>query len=305
MKKWILLLSITMFLPGCQSVLELQKEYRVQSKTDEYFSQDVTNWEKLVDIQNLKDDGTWSMSRSWYINELGIKRLDGGMMIENIYSPLGKEMIEVLGAQLGSSFDVFLNEIPEDNDYFLKEKVIDGTGIILQKIKSGEVHLYIVSSSIQMKDEIDSNWLKAICGEDLVVSAATRGEDKHLIEVSYPSYLIRNDFVNLHNTTSYFQMFRTNEGKLERVRMIVNQYMNSDDYSEGDLDPEKLEPLQRMVNELAGEEIDMTDFINDIYKVADQKSSKESGKIGTLNYEVTRKDALIWYEKLIEVVVTP
>ena len=305
MKKWILLLSITMFLTGCQSISELQKEYRVQSKTDEYFSQDITTWEKLEDIRNSNDDGTWSMSRSWYTNEFGIKRLDGGMMIEDIYSPLGKEMIEALSTQLGSSFDAFLNEIPEGNDYFLKEKVIDGTGIILQKIETGEVHLYIVSSSLRMNDETDSNWLQAICGEDLVVSAATRGEDKHLIEVSYPSYLIRNDFANLHNTTSYFQMLRTNEGKLEKVRMIVNQYMDTANYDERDLDPDKLEPLQRMVNELAGKEIDMTDFINDIYKVADQKSSKKSGKIGTLSYEITRRDAMIWYEKLIEVVVTP
>lgn len=330
MKKWLLILGITLALTGCQSVEELgnstYKEYKLTSYTDQYFTQDLTTWKNLKQIlDNEKNNVHWDMNRSWYddrITGLGAKRLEGGIeisavnygqMLEEVilnedgtseksdYPDISKCLVEALSVKLGEPFDAFLEEMKKEESYCIKEKIIDGTGIIFRKAE-GQLSMWVVQSSIQMKNEEDNNWLKAICGEDLIVSTATAGEEKQLIELSYPSFVVRNDMGSLTNATAYYQLFRTNEGQLEKARMVINQYING--YKDADLNPDKLDPLRRIVNELVGEETDVTELINDIYRVVDQKSSKESGKIGKLNYEINRRNAEIGIEKLVEVVVT-
>ncbi len=332
MKKWILIMGVTLALTGCQSHADIRsaayKEYIVQSNTEEYFTQDIRFWKQLEAIRmDTNSKSTWFLGESWYedmASALGAKRLEGAIVVDianygqfieefvvyndtsykSSYPDASKRLIQTLSGQLGETFDSFLEEMKNEKDGCIKEKVIGGTGIIFHKVE-GQLSLYVVQSSIQMKDEADNNWLKEICDDDLVVSSATVGEEKQLIELSYPSFMIRNNFARLKNATAYYQVFRTNEGQLQKTRMVINQYLGESKYENGDLDPEKLEPLHRLVNELAGEEQDITDLINAIYKVVDQKSTKESGKIGELHYEINRRNAEIGYEKLIEVVVTP
>ena len=332
MKKWIVILGLTLALTGCQSADDMKneayKEYKLQSHTGEYFTQDTSFWEELETIRKSNNENDiWFNSRSWQednVIALGVKVLDGamnidlvndGQVVEEFVSyndktyksdrpEISERLIEALSNRLGERFDNFLEEMKNEKDGCLKEKVIDGTGIIFQKVGE-QLSLYVVQSSIQMKEEADNNWLKEICSDNLVVSTATVGEEKQLIELSYPSFVIRNNFASLTNATAYYQLFRTNEGQLEKTRMVINQYLYDGAYENGDLDPEKLEPLQRIVNELAGAEQDITDLINAIYKVVDEKSTKESGKLGTLHYEINRRNAEVGYEKLIEVEITP
>ena len=329
MKKWLLILGITLMLTGCQSIEELEnaayKEYKLTSYTDQYFTQDLVTWASLQLACEGDNNVYRNRNRNWYddrITGLGAKRLDGGIenlvvndgqFIEEViinqdgttekseYPNMSKHLIETLSTNLGEPFDSFLEEMKKVEGYCIKEKTIDGTGIVFLK-SEGQLSMWVVQSSIQMKNEEDNNWLKAICGEDLIVSTATAGEEKQLIELSYPSFVVRNDMGSLTNATAYYQLFRTNEGQLEKARMVINQYING--YKDADLNPDKVDPLRRIVNELAGEETDVTELINDIYKVVDQKSSKESGKIGKLNYEINRRNAEIGIEKLVEVVVT-
>ncbi len=316
MKKWIALLGITIGLTGCQSKYpeymadrmntllfpprsENYKEYTVVSKTEDYFTQDLEFWVEVV-------GGDWDRREVWYdksINRLGGKNIDGAAQIFDISSLTDKPVIEVLSQKLGKEFDEFLKQVPKGDDYWFKEKVIENVGIILERDRLGTLGIYVVPSSIRAKDEADNKWIHNICGDDVVVSAVSVGPDKQLIELSYPSFLIRNKFGELTNATSYFQLFRTNEGKLEKARMVVNQYIGG--YKEGELDLEKLEPLQRIVNEFMGKAVDMTDFTQDICSVLDRKSNKKVGRIGNLHYEILRGSTSIGYEKIVEVVITP
>lgn len=320
MKKWIVLLGITIGLTGCQSKYpdymayrmnrllfpdrsESHKEYTVVSKTEDYFAQDLEFWEEVIG-SDIETD--WDRREVWHdqsINRLGGKNIDGAVQIFDINSLTDKPMIEVLSQKLGKEFDEFLKQVPKGDDYWFKEKVIENVGIILERDRFGTLGIYVVPSSIRAKDEADNKWIHDICGDDVVVSAVSVGQDKQLIELSYPSFLIRNSFTGLTNATSYFQLFRTNEGKLEKARMVVNQYIGG--YKEGELDLEKLEPLQRIVNEFMEETVDMTDFTQDICSVLDQKSNKKVGRVGSLHYEILRGDTGIGYEKVVEVVITP
>ena len=271
MKKLALILGALMLLTGCQSLDEMKIQEQEKERlyittyTEQVMEKPSDTTEVLQrSIQDLEYDNIWSSYYDVYdlVDRLGINtgftivqaNLEGGKNDEDI--------IRNLENVLGDGLQSFIDEVKsQEEEYYFAEKVIGDYGVACNKL-GDVVELYILSSQSNYLDEVKRNQIKAFCGEELIVTGTTAGKEKSMVELSFPSYRVRNHTAGLNNTTAYYQVFSDKENKIEKIRMVINQY--EDGYKGGILEEDKLLPLRRMLQEMqVGTEAEMK-LIGDI-----------------------------------------
>lgn len=307
MKRLAVILGALILLTGCQSLDEMksQEQERERLHITTYTEQVMeapSDVSKVLErsAQSLEYDNIW---RSYHgdslANRLGLNtesimvhvNLEGGKNDEDIL----RNLENVLGEELQS----FIDEVKsQEEEYYFAEKAIGDYGVACNKI-GDVVALYILASQSNYLDEAKRHQIEAFCGEDLIVTGTTAGKEKSMVELSFPSYQVRNHTAELNNTTAYYQVFSNKENEIEKIRMVINQYEGG--YKEGILEEDKLLPLRRMLQEMqVGTEEEMK-LIGGINQVVNQEDNQQKGKTEHFEYTIRKSDAPIYYEKLITV----
>lgn len=307
MKRLAVILGALILLTGCQSLDEMksQEQERERLHITTYTEQVMeapSDVSKVLErsAQSLEYDNIW---RSYHgdslANRLGLNtesimvhvNLEGGKNDEDIL----RNLENVLGEELQS----FIDEVKsQEEEYYFAEKAIGDYGVACNKI-GDVVALYILPSQSTYLDEAKRHQIEAFCGEELIVTGTTAGKEKSMVELSFPSYQVRNHTAELNNTTAYYQVFSNKENEIEKIRMVINQYEGG--YKEGILEEDKLLPLRRMLQEMqVGTEEEMK-LIGGINQVVNQEDNQQKGKTEHFEYTIRKSDAPIYYEKLITV----
>ncbi len=307
MKRLAVILGALILLTGCQSLDEMksQEQERERLHITTYTEQVMeapSDVSKVLErsAQSLEYDNIW---RSYHgdslANRLGLNtesimvhvNLEGGKNDEDIL----RNLENVLGEELQS----FIDEVKsQEEEYYFAEKAIGDYGVACNKI-GDVVALYILTSQSNYLDEAKRHQIEAFCGEELIVTGTTAGKEKSMVELSFPSYQVRNHTAELNNTTAYYQVFSNKENEIEKIRMVINQYEGG--YKEGILEEDKLLPLRRMLQEMqVGTEEEMK-LIGGINQVVNQEDNQQKGKTEHFEYTIRKSDAPIYYEKLITV----
>ncbi len=307
MKRLAVILGALILLTGCQSLDEMksQEQERERLHITTYTEQVMeapSDVSKVLErsAQSLEYDNIW---RSYHgdslANRLGLNtesimvhvNLEGGKNDEDIL----RNLENVLGEELQS----FIDEVKsQEEEYYFAEKAIGDYGVACNKI-GDVVALYILPSQSNYLDEAKRHQIEAFCGEELIVTGTTAGKEKSMVELSFPSYQVRNHTAELNNTTAYYQVFSNKENEIEKIRMVINQYEGG--YKEGILEEDKLLPLRRMLQEMqVGTEEEMK-LIGGINQVVNQEDNQQKGKTEHFEYTIRKSDAPIYYEKLITV----
>ncbi len=307
MKRLAVILGALILLTGCQSLDEMksQEQERERLHITTYTEQVMeapSDVSKVLErsAQSLEYDNIW---RSYHgdslANRLGLNtesimvhvNLEGGKNDEDIL----RNLENVLGEELQS----FIDEVKsQEEEYYFAEKAIGDYGVACNKI-GDVVALDILPSQSNYLDEAKRHQIEAFCGEELIVTGTTAGKEKSMVELSFPSYQVRNHTAELNNTTAYYQVFSNKENEIEKIRMVINQYEGG--YKEGILEEDKLLPLRRMLQEMqVGTEEEMK-LIGGINQVVNQEDNQQKGKTEHFEYTIRKSDAPIYYEKLITV----
>lgn len=307
MKRLAVILGALILLTGCQSLDEMksQEQERERLHITTYTEQVMeapSDVSKVLErsAQSLEYDNIWRSYHGYSLaNRLGLNtesimvhvNLEGGKNDEDIL----RNLENVLGEELQS----FIDEVKsQEEEYYFAEKAIGDYGVACNKI-GDVVALYILASQSNYLDEAKRHQIEAFCGEDLIVTGTTAGKEKSMVELSFPSYQVRNHTAELNNTTAYYQVFSNKENEIEKIRMVINQYEGG--YKEGILEEDKLLPLRRMLQEMqVGTEEEMK-LIGGINQVVNQEDNQQKGKTEHFEYTIRKSDAPIYYEKLITV----
>lgn len=307
MKKLAFILGALMLLTGCQSLDEMksQEEEREKLHITPYTEQVMeapSNASRVLQnsVQSLEYTNNDIWFASWgddLTNRLGINA-ERIMVRFSLGGKNDEDILRNLENIVGEELQSFIDEVKNDEEeYYLAEKVIGDYGIACYKAEDN-VTLYIIPSQSSYLDEAKRNQIKAFCGEEMIVSGATAGKEKSMIELSFPSYQIRKT-TELNNTTAYYQIFSDKENEIEKIRMVINQYQ--DGYKEGILEEDKLLPLRRMLQEMqVGTEAEMK-LIGGINQAVNQGITQQKGKTEHFEYTIRRSDADVYFEKLITV----
>ena len=307
MKRLAVILGALILLTGCQSLDEMksQEQERERLHITTYTEQVMeapSDVSKVLErsAQSLEYDNIWRSYHGYSLaNRLGLNtesimvhvNLEGGKNDEDIL----RNLENVLGEELQS----FIDEVKsQEEEYYFAEKAIGDYGVACNKI-GDVVALDILPSQSNYLDEAKRHQIEAFCGEELIVTGTTAGKEKSMVELSFPSYQVRNHTAELNNTTAYYQVFSNKENEIEKIRMVINQYEGG--YKEGILEEDKLLPLRRMLQEMqVGTEEEMK-LIGGINQVVNQEDNQQKGKTEHFEYTIRKSDAPIYYEKLITV----
>ena len=311
MRKLAFILGTMILLTGCQNISDIKEKERQREEIH------ITS--HIDQVMMTESDAAKRLASSLgHINEAEIRVINNSNDLAEIVgvenssyivelqlsdSKESEEALQAIKAVVGEELQDFVDAAREtEEEVYFTEKVIGDYGVIYYGVKGYQSSLYVISSQDSYLDEAKRNQIEAFCGEELIVSATTVGAEKSMVELSFPSYQERYFSIGLNNTTAYYQVFSDNNQKIEKVRMMINQYQHG--YKGGILEEDKLVPLKRMLQEMQTSETDIVKVAEAIKEVVNQQKSHKEDKLGNLEYSINRKDANIYYEDLIEVVIS-
>ena len=136
-----------------------------------------------------------------------------------------------------------------------------------------------------LKDSKEQEWLEEICGEELLVCAVSQGAENFLVEVGTPSFLMKRNMYSWQRNGTYYQIFKENNGDIKQVKMIIKQGERATSKV-----PENQEViLNKLVHQVAGQEVEIASLINDINSSLEDKSNGvKKGVVGNLNYRISK-----------------
>ena len=172
----------------------------------------------------------------------------------------------------------------ENTEYV--QRIENGYGMVVHK--DGDMLIgNVIISHIELKDQVKNDWLKEICGNDLLLRTVTKGEYGELYELATPAYI--TDSISEMYTSmplSQYQIFVDNTGKVEKIVLMIKQ---SKDWTNGQLGgttEEELQPLVRAVQSL-DETVDTTELVQNTLTACSNKDYNKQLSLGTNSYQVT------------------
>ena len=221
-------------------------------------------------------------------SQIGVVNGNGVILIENVDAQMGKEELELVSKTVGSELLDFIKSCEDLELGTFKEKRIGEYGVLVNKQRRDNTEVFIMSSDICLKDEKEMAWLDQIKGSNMLLSTVSVGEDQRLYEISDVVHAVP-EFVGVFNGNSYYyQIFKDNAGKLLKVRGVIAQEKSG--LNSKLLDETKLEPLQKLANELAGKEVDITKLKNSLNETIEGKKANYKGIIEGVQYNIQVND---------------
>ena len=295
-------LCLMLLLTGCQSVKEVKQTdelahaISISSSIEERVAHTGDEWTQLQETLNQleKEDEWWYYTNDFYSRSTiqeGTMLADGMLWIDDIDTEQGKKAVEFIADKLGREFENFMsseNVLQVMETGGITEKVIGTYGVVLQKEKYSDYErtiLYLCKSSLMLKDQKEQEWLEEICGEELILSAVSQGAENFLVEVGTPSFLMKRNMYSWQRNGTYYQIFKENNGDIKQVKMIIKQGAQTISKI-----PENQEViLNKLVHQVAGQEVEIAPLINDINSSLEDKSNGvKKGVVGNLNYRISK-----------------
>lgn len=298
MKK--IMIGLMLLLTGCQNINDIndidRMEHRitVSSQIQETVAYTDNEWAALQEeLNQLERTNEWwyygNDLNSSYATSVGTAFADGMICIENIHEDKSRKAVELISKKLGKAFEEFIDSADTLEELELgeiKETIIGPYGVVLQKVEDSmyeRVDLYLCKSSLMLKDEKEQGWLEEVRGNDILLSAVSQGAEGRLLELSTPTYLMRESLYRAQNVSAYYQIFKENYGDVRKIRMVLKQGENI----ESKVPENQVAILKRLISSVSGEEVEVSGLIEAIELRLSGHSGVKKGSVGKLNYSIT------------------
>ena len=289
-----------LLLTGCQSINDIKDADRmehsitVSSQIQETVAYTDNEWTVLQEElgQLERTDEWWYYGNDFnssYVTSVGTAFADGMICIENIHADKSRKAIELIGTKLGKAFEEFMDSVDtleEVEPGEIKETIIGTYGVVLQKVENSMyegVDLYLCKSSLMLKDEKEQAWLQEVRGNDMLLSAVSQGAEGRLLELSTPSYLMRENLYRAQNISAYYQIYKENYGDVRKIRMVLRQGENA----ESKVPENQVAVLKRLISSASGEEVEVSGIVEAIESKLAGNNGVKKGAVGNLSYSIT------------------
>ncbi len=291
--------SITQDLPNLSQDIDLMSDYIFNEPTDfngesvrlkneiiKAVVQINPNWEQGVEIeQSQAFEIPYNMFTIWDIN-----------------SKVGWAVVNKLEDFIGIEFMYFINDMrgKSKEEANVEHRIINNYGVTCNN-QYGKVSIRVIQLNKElMKEENVLECKESLLSDKFLIGNVYKGEKHQLIEAITPE-LIRNGHISREERTNgaRYQIFKTNSGELEKLRVIIY------DYGKEDRDSSYEEVWNKIAEAAEMEEpAERKTFIEKIDKVIKHKEDKQKGKTSKSNYKITRYAATQYFdEELIEILV--
>lgn len=307
MKKWIVCVPVLLIaLTGCQSLEEkraAEREaltYYVDSTLGTDVNQETQGWEMLKKVAGKFEKlGCDIIESDYYVKNLGIYEMNGSVRFWNFLDYATTEEIEQLSTVVGEEIVDLIHKAKELESGEAIERVVNDYGIGIANSNNGYyTRLYITHSGLTFNDQTLQNKIEILCEDQLLISSISRGEDKQIVELSYPIAMAGRDISDLPPSV-YYKVIMNTEGYIEKVKMVISSYYSDNKI----LQEEKYNHLESMLEEISGEALEITGLKQKICQgIEDGKEA--DGSLGSWNYAVETKSSNRNYEQLTVVEFT-
>jgi hypothetical protein len=286
-----------MLLVGCTSVNWQVEGYKEVSYHEEYYSSARREWALIEkSIYELAEDATDNIHRE---NEIFFDENYHGVVVFNIDSKGGRQIVDVLKEHIGEELITFINDMKDIKEIpVTREKVIGGYGVVCTN-DGQKVSIRCIQSNISLIDENSKNLVEEIISPEFILSEMHIGKDNNMIQITTPMF-IRNRFKDGSDgeTSSYYQIFRKNTGEITKIRFVINKF------GEEPFDNKHFIPMQNIFNLIFDKDTVLDTLLTDIKNVYENKKTREAGKVGQMKYKINiYNDEEIQLGELIEVVL--
>lgn len=290
MRRWMMSIPILLVaLTGCQSLEEQSDDYArahaytVQSNIEEVVQRDTTKWDQLT--AQLDGLGTQVENKDSYTEAMGIWEYDGIFCLPDVHE-LKEEDKEKIKQAIGQEATEFIEASKSLKIGESTERIINGYGIYATNCYGNGVQVYIAQSGLKFKDEMMQNMIEAYCGDELLISAVSKGEEKQIVELAYPSYLAYNKYGVDMGDPAYYKLIMDQNGNVERIKMIISYRVDENiTFSE-----EKKTDLKRILEIAVGKTLDTTKVESAIEENMASNGKNSKGTIEEWNYSVEKMD---------------
>lgn len=319
-KKLILALCLSSFVmlgTGCTNSESLSKTALIKGTNQKYITYDYKEWNRLLteveDLDIAYEGRVVGVNHYWPEDEIHSSTYTGEnescISIYNVDHAIGKKALNLVVGQLGEKVNEFVQETrglteaqgTKMNTY--KEEFLVHTGevddykLVGTKGKDS-IGLYIMKEPFKFRNQVDEAFVSQFKTDKFLLKAYSQGAKESMIELTTPSYTMRMNGTDLYNTTSYYQLFRNNENKLTKARMLINVY------NQNPIDQEEFIPLEKIIAYLGGQ----PDLVEQVKEEVNQIiTNDDQGKVmgsGSIKCTIRKRDAFGGAnERLIEVLV--
>ena len=275
---------------GCQRFSEWREEevaehsYVVHNNIEDIVEKDETKWNQLVDeVKGIDDISINQLKRRLSVEELGIYRANG--YINFWRSTENEKNVEKLESVLGLEIKGFLDAMNKLEEGQSLEQVVNGYGLFATNMyKEGNADIFIVESGLVLKDKMLKEKIDTLCNKSLLISAVSQGKEKRMIELAYPSYFPAIDYGWDKSKTAYYQLIMDHDGNIKKIKLLVRYSANSDRV----LSEEKYKDLKYILEQVSGEEVDISNLQLAIAENMKENGKDSKGKVSDWNYCVTK-----------------
>lgn len=290
MKRWMISIPILLVaLTGCQSLEEQSDEYAiehaytVQSNIEEVVQRNNTKWDQLT--AQLDGLGTEVENKDSYTENMGIWEYNGLFCFSDIYD-LKEADKEKIKQAIGQEAAEFIEASKSLKVGESAERIINGYGIYATNCYGNGVQVYIAQSGLKFKDEIMQNMIEAYCGDELLISAVSKGKEKQIVELAYPSYIAYNKHGVDMGAPTYYKLIIDQNGNIERIKMIISYRVDENiTFAE-----EKKTHLKSILEIATGKALDTTKVESAIEENIALNGKNSKGTIEQWNYSVEKMD---------------
>ncbi|PHV70869.1 hypothetical protein CS063_07545 [Sporanaerobium hydrogeniformans] len=304
MKKLIILAISSILLVGCQSISEeieqSPNEVYVTNKVDTGFQEEWTNLRNEVYKIGLEITQNWEQYVEIGEHEIYNTRYNM-LTIWNVDGSVGKKASEVLEKFIGKELTELVNEMkrqPKDQNT-VQERIINNYGVICNN-QQGKVSIRVIKIMEETTEEKGiQKSRQELLNDDFLIGNFYKGRDHQLIEAITPM-LIRNNHVSYDDVRNgaRCQIFKTNSGELEKIRMLIY------DYGKEPIGESYDEFINKIGDTVGMDEEQQKFFVQKVHKVINHETDKEKGKVDKSSYKITRYLAREYEnEDIIEVLV--
>ncbi|MEE1073297.1 MAG: hypothetical protein U0L26_13120 [Cellulosilyticum sp.] len=293
MKRWLMNIAIlgiasitTLSGTGCQHFSEWREEevaehsYVVHNNIEEIVEKDETKWNQLVDeVRGIDNISVNQLNDRSYIEELGIYRANGYISFWQDTDDK-KRLESMIGSEAEGFLDV-MNKLEEGQSL---EQVVNGYGLFATNMYKGNADIFVVESGLVLKDKMLKEKIDTLCDKSLLISAVSQGKEKRMIELAYPSYFPAIDYGWDKSKTAYYQLIMDHDGNIKKIKLLVRYSANSDRV----LSEEKYKDLKYILEQVSGEEVDISNLQLAIAENMKENGKDSKGKVSDWNYCVTK-----------------